>query len=58
MKELTIGNLLSLEDYEKQREQIKTNLLLHKKNRSIMIGDNILLLFEDFETINIKYKRC
>lgn len=51
MKELTIGNLLSLEDYEKQREQIKTNLLLHKKNRSIMIGDNILLLFEDFETI-------
>jgi hypothetical protein len=24
---------------------------LHKKNRSIMIGDNILLLFEDFETI-------
>ena len=51
MKELTIGNLLSLEDYEKQREKIKTNLLLHKKNRSIMIGDNILLLFEDFETI-------
>ena len=51
MKELTIGSLLSLEDYEKQREQIKTNLLLHKKNRSIMIGDNILLLFEDFETI-------
>ena len=39
MKELTIGSLLSLEDYEKQREQIKTNLLLHKKNRSIMIGD-------------------
>ena len=51
MKELTSKNLLSLEDYEKGREQIKSDLLLHKKNRSIMIGENILLLFEDFDTI-------
>ena len=51
MKELTSKNLLSLEDYEKQREQIKSDLLLHKKNRSITIGENILLLFEDFDTI-------
>ena len=51
MRKLSIENLLSLEDYEKEREQIKTNLLLHKKNRSITVGDNILLLFEDFETI-------
>ena len=51
MRKLTIENLLSLEDYEKEREQIKTNLLLHKKNRSITVGENILLLFEDFETI-------
>ena len=41
MKELTNKNLLSLEDYEKGREQIKSDLLLHKKNRSIMIGENI-----------------
>ena len=51
MKELTNKNLLSLEDYEKGREQIKSDLLLHKKHRSIMIGENILLLFEDFDTI-------
>ena len=51
MKELTSKNLLSLEDYEKGREQIKSDLLLHKKNRSITIGENILLLFEDFDTI-------
>ena len=51
MKDLTSKNLLSLEDYEKQRNQIKSDLLLHKKNRSIMLGENILLLFEDFETI-------
>jgi hypothetical protein len=51
MKELASKNLLSLKDYEKQREQIKTDLLLHKKDRSITIGENILLLFEDFDTI-------
>ena len=51
MKELTSKNLLSLKDYEKQREQIKADLLLHKKDRSITIGENILLLFEDFDTI-------
>ncbi len=51
MRELLSKNLLSLEDYEKQREQLKANLLLHKKDRSITIGENILLLFEDFETI-------
>ena len=51
MKELTSKNLLSLEDYEKGREQIKSDLLVHKKNRSITIGENILLLFEDFDTI-------
>ena len=51
MKELTSKNLLSLADYEKQREQIKADLLLHKKDRSITIGENILLLFEDFDTI-------
>ena len=51
MKELTNKNLLSLEDYEKGREQIKSDLLLHKKNRSIMIGENILLLFEDSSSV-------
>ena len=30
MRKLSIENLLSLEDYEKEREQIKTNLLLKK----------------------------
>ena len=51
MKKLIISDLLSLEEYDKSREEIKQNLLLHKKNRSVKIGDNILLLFEDYETI-------
>ena len=51
MKQLTTTDLLSLEEYDKSREQIKSDLLLHKKNRSVRIGDNVLLLFEDYETI-------
>ena len=51
MKKLTTYDLLSLEEYDKSREEIKKNLLSHKKNRSIKIGDNVLLLFEDYETI-------
>ena len=51
MKKLTLDNLLSLEDYENQREQIKTDVINHKKHRSVMIGENIILLFEDLMTI-------
>ena len=52
MENLTHDNLLSLEDYEKQREQIKTDVIAHKKHRSVMVGDHILLLFEDIKTIH------
>ena len=51
MKKLITSDLLSLEEYDKSREQIKADLILHKKNRSIKIGDHILILFEDYETI-------
>jgi hypothetical protein len=51
MKKLIPSDLLSLEEYDKSREQIKSDLISHKKNRSIKIGDHILMLFEDYETI-------
>ena len=51
MKTLTHDSLLPLDDYEKQREQIKTDVINHKKHRSVMIGEHIILLFEDFTTI-------
>ena len=50
MKKLTTSDLFSLEEYDKSREEIKRNLLLHKKNRSVKVGDNVLLLFDDYET--------
>ncbi len=51
MRKLTANDLLSLENYDKQRETIKSNLINHKKNRAVSIGEHIVLLFEDFETI-------
>lgn len=51
MDKLKTTDLLSLEEYDKQREDIKKDLLLHKKNRSVLIGDNVVLLFEDYLTI-------
>ena len=44
-------DLLSLEEYDSQRDSIKKELISHKKNRTISIGDNIVLIFEDFMTI-------
>ena len=43
--------LLSLEEYDKKRDDIKLQIIKHKEHRSVKIGENILLLFEDFKTI-------
>ena len=44
-------DLLSLEEYDSKRDSIKKEVISHKKNRTISIGDNIVLIFEDFMTI-------
>ena len=44
-------DLLSLEEYDSERDSIKKELISHKKNRTISIGENIVLIFEDFMTI-------
>jgi hypothetical protein len=48
---LKIENLLSLEDYDNQREDIKKDLIEHKKHRTVSIGEHIILLFENYSTI-------
>ena len=48
---LHIEDLLSLEDYDSQRDTIKKDLINHKKDRTINVGENIVLIFEDFKTI-------
>ena len=51
MKKLTNKDLLSLEEYDSNRETIKIEVIESKKHRSINIGNNVVLLFESFETI-------
>ena len=48
---LEISNLLSLEEYDSERENLKKDVINYKKNRTVSIGDNIVLIFEDFKTI-------
>ena len=48
---LKIEDLLSLEDYDEQRDIIKKDLINHKKNRAVSIGKHIILLFENYATI-------
>jgi len=48
---LKIENLLSLEDYDNQRDDIKKDLIEHKKHRTVSIGEHIILLFENYSTI-------
>ena len=44
-------DLWSLEQYAEQRESFRQQVLEHKKNRKLPIGDHILLIFEDRMTI-------
>ena len=48
---LEVKDLLSLEEYDTHRESIKKELIAHKKNRTVNIGENVVIIFEDFMTI-------
>ena len=50
-KNLKIKDLMSLEEYSKQRDEIREKVLNHKKSRKIDIGMHVSLLFEDKLTI-------
>ncbi len=47
MEKLTPADLLSLEQYHKQRAQLRAEVLAHKRNRHVAIGANVTLYFED-----------
>ena len=44
-------SLLSLEAYAKQRSEFRAKVMEHKKSRTVRLGDNVTLLFEDELTI-------
>jgi len=47
MQKITRNELLPLEQYAKQRADIRAKVMAHKKNRQIQIGKNATLYFED-----------
>ena len=44
-------DLWSLEQYGEKREAFRTDVLAHKQNRRVLVGQHILLVFEDDKTI-------
>lgn len=48
---LTRADLWSLEEYAQQRPEFRTEVIRHKKDRQVLIGDHLLLIFEDSLTI-------
>ena len=49
--QLTRADLWSLEAYSEKRAAFKAEVLEHKRNRRIALGDHVLLLFGDVTTI-------
>jgi len=49
--QLTRSDLLSLEQYSQQRDDIRRKVIAHKKYRRVGIGPNLFLYFEDRLTI-------
>lgn len=46
---LTRQDLYSLEEYSEKRNEIRKRILAHKQDRHVMLGDHVLLSFEDRE---------
>jgi hypothetical protein len=50
-QKLSPGDLFSLEQYSKQRPQFRPQVLAHKKRRTLQVGPNATILFEDRLTV-------
>jgi hypothetical protein len=51
MQKLTRSDLMSLEDYARQRPQFRAQVLKHKSARQLAVGPNATWLFEDRLTV-------
>lgn len=51
MEKLSRDDLFSLEQYAEKRKDFRAEVLDHKKNRQVRIGDHLTLYFEDRLTI-------
>lgn len=51
MAKLTRDKLMTLEAYAKARNTIRADVMAHKKNRNLALGEHVTLIFEDEQTI-------
>lgn len=54
MTHLTVKDLYSLEEYAKMRPELRSQVMEHKKNRRVAIGEHAALYFED--TLTMQYQ--
>src|SRR5690348_17224447 len=51
MQKLSRDSMMTLEAYAKARKEFRAQVLAHKKNRTVHLGEHVTLLFEDELTI-------
>jgi hypothetical protein len=51
MPQITRDSLMSLESYAKVRPAYRSEMIAHKKNRSVALGGHVTLIFEDEKTM-------
>jgi len=51
MPQITRDSLLTLEAYAKMRPQMRAEIMAHKKNRLVELGEHVALMFEDEQTM-------
>jgi len=51
MPQITRDSLMTLEGYAKARPEMRAEVMAHKKNRMVELGDHVTLIFEDEKTM-------
>jgi hypothetical protein len=51
MPAIARDSLMTLEAYSKQRNALRTEVIAHKKHRTVQVGGHVTLLFEDEKTV-------
>ncbi|MGV8990991.1 MAG: DUF3501 family protein [Thiobacillus sp.] len=51
MPHITRDSLMTLEAYAKVRPEMRAEIMAHKKNRMVELGDHVTLIFEDEKTM-------
>jgi hypothetical protein len=51
MPHITRDSLLTLEGYARVRPEMRAEIMAHKKNRMVELGDHVTLIFEDEKTM-------